>query len=132
MRSVVNLSILAIMSIAMTCCFGNKPKNEDDKPSEKRLSMKSAYIIYEKVENGILSETTHVMWENYGKFYRIGEDNNYTILDEKKGKMFLNDHGDFVELSESFYSMGIMGRNGSGYYENKSAPEYTKLPLNNK
>jgi len=125
MKRVVKFSVLiAVMSIAMIGCFGNKNKSEGD----KRLSVKSAYIIFENVEKGVVEERTHIMWDDYGKLYRSGKEENYTVLNEHIGKMFLVERGKYVELDKSFYSVGIMGIKSSGYFENKSAPDYTKLP----
>ena len=108
----------------------NGSNNNGGTPSTGVYKVKTANITYDLVENGILTRTETVMWDDYGKLYRIGDAETASIVDEKAGKGWSLDHREktYIEYSATFYEMALAGRNAFKYKDNPNMPGYQKLP----
>ena len=130
-----NSIVVAICLAAVTLfsgCNNNTRKTNDDSNDtvEKYYSVKSAQLVLEKYDDGHLTQTDIIMWDDYGQKYRIGSsDKSYSVVDVTAGKGFALDNGEYVELSSTFVNAVITGRVGVKYPENNtSMPEYKELP----
>jgi len=71
-----------------------------------------------------------IMWDDYGKYWRLEENDGATIVDEKAGKGYsLNlKKKTYIQLSEDIYSFAKMGRDLFKFSNSTGMPAYQKLP----
>ena len=130
LRNVVKIGVTCLAAMTMfSGCKDKNAGNDEGTPTNGAFKVKSAVMTFKKVDSGV--ETTEtVMWDDYGKLYRIGDDETATIIDEKAGKGYGLDHKNktYIVLSEWLYSTVITGRNAWKFVDGTNMPAYQKLP----
>jgi hypothetical protein len=125
----------------MTALWGCQPKKapsdgggsvesvENAANSNNAFKAKSASITYQKVDGGAAS-TEYVMWDDYGRLWRVGNDVTSSIMDEKNGKAYSLNHRNktYVELDKAFVTSLRMGRDAFSFRDNSQSEGYTALP----
>ncbi len=123
------LAILAITAMSCASCGDKNNGGEEEVPTGGYFKMKSANITFKKIDNG--DETPYyVIWDNYGKLYRIGDDKHVSVIDETTGKGFSLSIANkrWSDVSASYVSSMLTGRMSMKFADSPTVPGYKKLP----